>query len=115
MRDWRRYGYRSAVVGAEVGSPPSTRTISLIGTPPISFGTKSSALRSGMPSAAAGPVVEIEMPMVISLVCASAGEPGSASTATSAAADRRAFFIHSSLEYLFIGLNQIRWPIQPLL
>src|SRR5882757_8041092 len=106
---------RRALVVAAVGSPPSSSTISLIGTPPISFGTKSSALRSGMPSAAAGPVVEIEMPMVISLVCAITGEPGSASIAASAAADRRAFFIHSSLEYLFIGLNQIRWPIQPLL
>ncbi len=88
---------RRALVVAAVGSPPSSSTISLSGTPPISFGTKSSALRSGMPSAAAGPVVEIEMPMVISLVCASAGEPVSASAATTAAADRRAFFIHSSL------------------
>src|ERR1700730_13347912 len=91
---------RRALVGALVGPPPSSSTITLSGTPPISFGTKSSALRSGMPSAAAGPVVEIEMPMVISLVCASAGAPGSANAATSAAADRRAFFIHSSLEYL---------------
>src|SRR5216684_5553496 len=95
---------RRALVVALVGSPPSSSTMTLSGTPAISFGTNSSALRSGMPSAAAGPVVEIEMPMVISLVCASAGEPGKASTATSAAADRRAFFIHSSLEYLFIGL-----------
>src|SRR6202171_6075726 len=91
---------RRACVVAAVGSPPSSSTISLSGAPPISFGTKSSALRSGMPSAAAGPVVEIEMPMVISLVCAIAGEPGSASAATTAAADRKAFFIHSSLEYL---------------
>src|SRR5258707_2354808 len=106
---------RRALVVAAVGSPPSSSTISLIGTPPISFGTKSSALRSGMPSAAAGPVVEIEMPMVISLVCAMTGEPGSASAAAMAAADRRAFFIHSSRWYLFIGLNQIRSQIQPLL
>ena len=79
---------RRALVVAAVGSPPSSSTITFSGTPPISFGTKSSALRSGMPSAAAGPVVEIVMPMVISLVCASAGEPGSASAAATTAADR---------------------------
>src|SRR5437588_2962946 len=88
---------RRALVVAAVGSPPSSSTISLIGTPPISFGTKSSALRSGMPSAAAGPVVDNVMPTTISLVCAGAGEPGSASAATSAAADIKVFFIHSSL------------------
>src|SRR5882672_1497485 len=93
---------RRALVVAVVGSPPSSSTITLSGTPPISFGTNSSALRSGMPSAAAGPVVTTVMPITISLVCAHAGEPGSASAAASAAADRRAFFIHSSLEYLFI-------------
>src|ERR1700682_4612402 len=91
---------RRALVVALVGSPPSSSTITLSGTPPISLATKSSALRSGMPSAAAGPVVEIEMPMVISLVCALAGKPGSATDAAITAADRRAFFIHSSLEYL---------------
>jgi hypothetical protein len=42
-------------------------------------------------------VVLIEMPMVISLVCADAGEPGSAKAAASAAADKKAHFIHSSL------------------
>jgi hypothetical protein len=42
-------------------------------------------------------VVEIEMPMVISLVCANAGEPGSANAAVSIAADRKIFFIHASL------------------
>src|ERR1700676_1367224 len=81
---------RRALVVAAVGSPPSSSTMTLIGTPPISFGTNSSALRSGMPSAAAGPVVVTVMPMVISLVCASAGapSPGSAKAAASAAADR---------------------------
>src|ERR1700760_4417221 len=69
---------RRALVVAVVGSPPSSSTITFSGTPPISFGTNSSALRSGMPSAAAGPVVLIVMPMVISLVCADA-VPGSAS------------------------------------
>ena len=64
---------RRALVVAVVGSPPSSSTITFSGTPPISLGTNSSALRSGMPSAAPGPVVVIEMPMVISLVCASAG------------------------------------------
>src|SRR5258708_15550401 len=93
---------RRALLVAAVGSPPSSSTIILIGTPPISFTTKSSALRSGMPSAAAGPVVVTVMPTVISLVCAMAGEPGRASAATTAAADRKAFFIHSSLDYLFI-------------
>src|SRR3954452_5193515 len=97
---------RRALVVAVVGSPPSSSTINLSGTPPISFGTKSSALRSGMPSAAAGPVVEIEMPMVISLVCAITGEPGSASAAAITAADRRAFFIHSSLEDILYDLKQ---------
>src|SRR5271170_5599554 len=89
---------RRAFVVALVGSPPSSSTITFSGTPAISFGTKSSALRSGMPSAAAGPVVEIEIPMVISLVCALAGEPGSATASESAAADKRAFFIYSSLQ-----------------
>src|SRR3982075_2814623 len=79
---------RRALVVAAVGSPPSSSTISLIGTPPISFGTKSSALRSGMPSAAAGPVVVTVMPMTISLDCAIAGNPGSASAVAITAADR---------------------------
>src|SRR3984885_15062659 len=87
---------RRAFVVALVGSPPSSSTITLSGTPPISFGTNSSALRSGMPSAAAGAVVEIEMPMVISLVCAIAGNPGSATDAATTAADSKNLFIHSS-------------------
>src|SRR5579863_3792991 len=90
---------RRALVVALVGSPPSSRTITLSGTPPISFGTKSSALRSGMPSAAAGPVVVIVMPMVISLVCASAGSAGSASVAVATAAARCNFLMNSSLGY----------------
>src|SRR3954469_25300018 len=93
---------RRALVVAAVGSPPSSSTITLSGTPPISLATNSSELRSGMPSAAAGPVVTTVIPITISLACASAGEPCSASTAASAAADIRAFFIHSSLDYLFI-------------
>src|SRR6266446_4801599 len=79
---------RRALVVALVGSPPSSSTMTFSGTPLISFGTKSSALRSGMPSAAAGPVVVTVMPMVISLVCAIAGSPGSARDAVNAAADR---------------------------
>src|ERR1700726_3184076 len=79
---------RRALVVAVVGSPASSSTVSFSGTPAISFGTNSSALRSGMPSAAAGPVVMMVMPILISLVCADAGEPGSASTAASAAAAR---------------------------
>src|ERR1700681_2694431 len=79
---------RRALVVAVVGSPPSSSTITFSGTPPISLGTKSSALRSGMPSAAAGPVVEIEMPMVISFDCADAGAPGNAKAAATTAADR---------------------------
>src|SRR5712675_2777876 len=86
---------RRALVVALVGSPPSSSTMTLSGTPPISFGTNSSALRSGMPSAAAGPVVQIEMPMVISLVCATAANAGSASAAATAA-ERRSFFMDSS-------------------
>jgi hypothetical protein len=52
----------------------------------MSFGTKSSTLRSGTPSAAAGPVVLSVMPMVISFDCASAGalKPDNASAATMA-------------------------------
>src|SRR5213082_554496 len=72
---------RRALVVALVGSPPSSSTITFSGTPAISFATKSSALRSGMPSAAAGPVVVMVMPMVISLLCAVAGIPGMASAA----------------------------------
>src|ERR1700674_382611 len=79
---------RRALVVALVGSPPSSSTITFSGTPAISFGTNSSALRSGMPSAAAGPVVVMVMPMVISLVCASAGNPGKARDAATTAADR---------------------------
>src|SRR5471030_1232608 len=79
---------RRALVVALVGSPPSSSTMTLSGTPPISLVTNSSALRSGMPSAAAGPVVVMVMPMVISLVCASAGKPGSATDAAMTAADR---------------------------
>src|SRR3954465_13839407 len=93
---------RRAFVVAVVGSPPSSSTMTLSGTPPISLATNSSELRSGMPSAAAGPVVTTVMPITISLACASAGEPCSASTAASAAAEIRVFFIHSSLDYLFI-------------
>src|ERR1700757_2327834 len=77
---------RRVLVVAVVGSPASSSTVSLSGTPAISFGTNSSALRSGMPSAAAGPVVMIVMPILISLVWAEA--PGSARTAASAAAAR---------------------------
>ena len=110
---------RRVLVVAAVGSPPSSSTINFSGTPPICFGTKSSALRSGMPSAAAGPVVEIVMPMVISLVWARAGEPGSASAAANTAAARSVFFIHSSLCRYFLeycsGLSKIIGPIQPLL
>src|SRR5207248_260951 len=87
---------RRALVVALVGSPPSSSTMTFSGTPPISFGTKSSALRSGMPSAAAGPVVVMVMPMVISLLCAVAGIPGMASAAAIAAADNKPFFIRSS-------------------
>src|SRR5712675_639450 len=79
---------RRALVVALVGSPPSSSTMTFSCTPAISFGTKSSALRSGIPSAAAGPVVVMVMPMVISLVCAIAGNPGSAREAAIAAADR---------------------------
>src|ERR1700704_4350439 len=79
---------RRALVVALVGSPPSSSTMTLSGTPPISFTTNSSALRSGMPSAAAGPVVVMVMPMTISLVCASAGGPGSETNAAMTAADR---------------------------
>src|SRR6202166_1273539 len=88
---------RRALGGALVGSPPASSTITFSGTPPISFATNSSALRSGMPSAAAGPVVEMLTPMVISLVCAVAGKPGRASDAAMTAADRQNRFIHSSL------------------
>src|SRR5436309_7608081 len=88
---------RRALVVALVGSPPSSSTITFSGTPAISLVTKSSALRSGMPSAAAGPVVVTVMPMVISLVCAIAGDPGSASIAAIATADKKSFFIGFSL------------------
>src|SRR5476651_904384 len=79
---------RRALLVALVGSPPSSSTMTLSGTPAISLATKSSALRSGMPSAAAGPVVVMVIPMVISLVCAMAGNPGSANDAAMTAADK---------------------------
>src|SRR5215831_4890334 len=88
---------RRALVVALVGSPPSSSTITFSGTPAISLGTNSSALRSGMPSAAAGPVVVMVIPMVISLVCARTGAPISAKVTTIAAADKNGFFIASSL------------------
>src|SRR5262249_350896 len=59
---------RRVLVVAVVGSPASSSTMTFSGTPAISLATNSSELRSGMPSAAAGPVVEIEMPMTISLL-----------------------------------------------
>src|SRR5207253_4803915 len=93
---------RRALVVALVGSPPSSSTMTFSGTPPISFGTKSSELRSGMPSAAAGPVVVMEMPMAISLVCAIAGSPGSARDAAIAAADRSNFFIDSFVPWILV-------------
>src|SRR5438309_10921651 len=86
---------RRALVVALVGSPPSSSTITFSGTPAISFATKSSALRSGMPSAAAGPVVVTLMPLVISLVWALGGDAGMASAAM-VTADSKNFFIHSS-------------------
>src|SRR5439155_8219110 len=76
---------RRALVVALVGSPPSSSTMTLSGTPPISLTTKSSALRSGIPSAAAGPVVVTVMPMTISFDCALAGNPDSANAAMAAA------------------------------
>src|SRR3984893_9397641 len=79
---------RRALVVAAVGSPPSSSTMTFSGTPAISLTTKSSELGSGMPSAAPGPVVVSVMPMVVSLVCANAGNAGSAIDAASTAADR---------------------------
>src|SRR6202051_439002 len=79
---------RRALVVALVGSPPSSSTMTLSGTAAISLATNSSALRSGMPRAAAGPVVVMEMPITISLDCANAGNPGRASDAAMTAADR---------------------------
>src|SRR5271156_5841289 len=102
---------RRALVVALVGSPPSSSTITLSGTPAICFATKSRALRSGIPSGAPGPVVVMEMPMVISLVCAIAGSPEMASAAASAAADRKAFFICSSLGIFFLQKVPIRAPL----
>src|ERR1700738_3979693 len=104
---------RRALVVALVGSPPSSSTITFSGTPPISFATKSSALRSGMPSAAAGPVVVMLTPIVISLVCAVAGKPGKASDAAMTAADRQNLFIHSSLGAFSPLFRRCGWPSQP--
>src|SRR6266851_2086040 len=98
---------RRALVVALVGSPPSSSTMTFSGTPSISFGTNSSALRSGMPSAAAGPVVVTVMPMTISLVCAIAGNPGSASDVAMTAADRWNFFMLSSLGRYGLQQNSI--------
>src|SRR5579872_1929268 len=92
---------RRALVVALVGSPPSSRTMTLSGTPAISFGTNSSALRSGTPSAAAGPVVEIVMPMVISFDCAAPGAAGNASAAA-ATAVRSILFIISLPGYCYL-------------
>src|SRR6201989_77117 len=92
---------RRALVVAVVGSPPSSSTITFSGTPPISLTTKSSALRSGMPSAAAGPVVVTVMPITISLLCAPAGAPGNTSAAI-AMADKKSFFMHSSLRFVVL-------------
>src|SRR3954447_8330246 len=104
---------RRALVVALVGSPPSASTITLSGTPAISLATNSSELRSGMPSAAADPVVVTVMPMTISLLCAKAGDPGNA-RATRAAADRRVFLIRF-LPLVFYRSIKQRGPIQPLL
>src|SRR3954453_12460430 len=104
---------RRALVVALVGAPPSSSTITFSGTPPISLTTKSSALRSGMPSAAAGPVVVTVMPITISLDCAITGEPGSASAA-SATADKTSCFIDSS-RWCYCFLVELRhWGIPSL-
>ena len=76
---------RRALVVAAAGSPPSSSTISFSGTPPMSFGTNSSALRSGTPRAAAGPVLDRLRPMVISAVWACAGAAMASDAATAAA------------------------------
>src|SRR5437868_2723827 len=55
---------RRALVVAAVGSPASSSTMVLIFAPPISIETNSSAFFSGMPSAAAGPVVLMLTPIV---------------------------------------------------
>jgi hypothetical protein len=96
---------RRALVVALVGSPPSSRTMILSGTPAISFGTNSSALRSGTPSAAAGPVVEIEIPMVISFDCAPADDVGSAMAATAAAMKTTLFMNSSPDRCLVVSLS----------
>src|SRR3954470_3089927 len=95
---------RRAFVVAVVGSPASSSTMTLSGTPPISLATNSSEFRSGIPSAAAGPVVVIVMPMTISLPWASAA-PGSASIAATAA-DSKYLFIHF-LPVNFVLFNQV--------
>ena len=87
-----------ALVVAAVGSPASSSRMVLILAPPISVGTNSSAFFSGMPSAAAGPVVLMLMPMVMS--CASVA-PGKAIAAARTAAVQVKVFMSSSLESLF--------------
>ena len=79
---------RRALVVAVVGSPASSSTISFSGTPAISFGTNSSALRSGTPSAAAGPGRDQGDADGDFMGLRRVGEPGSARTAASAAAAR---------------------------
>src|SRR5579872_1853223 len=88
---------RRALVVALVGSPPSSRTMTLSGTPAISLGTNSSALRSGTPSAAAGPVVEIEIPIVTSLFWAVADCADRTNAVAAVAAVNQAF-MESSLQ-----------------
>src|SRR5579864_3289734 len=87
---------RRALVVALVGSPPSSSTMTLSGRPAISFGTNSSALRSGTPSAAAGPVVEIEIPIVTSLFWAVA-DCADRTNAVAAVATVNQAFMDSSL------------------
>src|ERR1700692_2342831 len=73
---------RRALVVAFVGSPPSSRTMSLSGTPAISFGTKLSAVRAGMPS-----------------------DGGAVSAAPTSPADGGKFLSASSLGCYFINQN----------
>ena len=92
---------RRALVVAAVGSPASSSWMIFSLAPPISSGNSDSVLRSGMPSAAPCPVVEMLTPSLISSSAALAG----AAAATIAAT---AILVSNAKDSLFIFMGFLR-------
>ena len=73
---------RLALVVALVGSPASSSSTNLTGTPPMVSGCSGRVFLIGIPSAAAGPVNAIEMPILRSWAWAAAPAASAMTPAT---------------------------------